>query len=46
MKRHLTPPPNTRHGGQYESEDKKVLKGPKVVQLQRTIVALKKENQK
>ena len=46
MKRHLTPPPITRPGGQYESEDEKVLKGPKVVQLVRTIVTLKKENQK
>ena len=46
VKRHLTPPPITRPRGQYESEDEKVLKGPKVVQLLRTIVALKKENQK
>ena len=46
VKRHLTPPPITRPRGQYESEDEKVLKGPKVVQLLRTIVASKKENQK
>ena len=46
VKRHLTPPPITRPGGQYESEDEKVLKGPRVVQLLKTIVALKKENQK
>ena len=46
MKRHLTPPPITRPRGQYESEDEKVLKGPKVVQLLKTIVVLKKENQK
>ena len=46
VKRHLTPPPIARPGGQYESEDEKVLKGPKVIQLLRTIVALKKENQK
>ena len=42
VKRHLSPPPIIRPGGQYESEDEKVLKGPKVVQLLRTIVALKK----
>ena len=46
VKGHLTPPPITRPGGQYESEDEKVLKGPKVIQLLKTIVALKKENQK
>ena len=45
VKRHLTPP-ITRPGGQYESEDEKVLNWPKVVQLLKTIVALKKENQK
>ena len=27
VKRHLTPPRITRPGGQYESEDEKVLKG-------------------
>ena len=46
MKRYLTPPPITRPGGQYESEDEKVLKGPRAVQLLKTVVALKKENQK
>ena len=46
MKRHLSPPPITRPCGQYEREVEKVLKGPKVVQLLRTVVALKKENQK
>ena len=46
VKRHLTPPPITHPGGQYESEDEKVLKGPKVIQLLKSIVALKKENQK
>ena len=45
MKRHLTPP-ITHPGGQYESEDENVLKGPKVVQHLKTIVALKKETQK
>jgi hypothetical protein len=46
VKRHLTPPPITRPGRQYESEEEKVLKGPKVIQLLKTIVALKKEHQK
>jgi len=46
VKRHLSPPPITRPGGQYESEDEKVLKGPNVIQLLRTIVGLKKDNQK
>ena len=44
VKMNLTPPPITRPRGQYESEDEKVLKGPKVVQLLKTIAALKKEN--
>ena len=43
---HLSPHPITRPGGQYESEDEKVLSGPKVVQLLRTIVTMKKEHQK
>ena len=46
MKRHLTPPPITRPGGQYESEDENVLKGPKVVQLLKTIIEMKKEHKK
>ena len=46
VKRHLSPPPITLPGGQYESEDEKVLKGPNVIQLLRTIVGLKKDNQK
>ena len=46
VKRHLSPLPITRPGGQYESEDEKVLKGSKVIQLLRTIVGLKKDNQK
>jgi hypothetical protein len=46
VKRNLTPPPITRPSGQYESEEEKVLKGPKVIQLLRTVVALKKENWK
>ena len=46
VKRHLSPPPITRPGGQYESEDEKVLKGPKVIQLLKTIIGLKKDNQK
>ena len=45
-KRHLTPPAITCPRGQYESEDEKVLKGPNVIQLLRTIVGLKKDNQK
>jgi hypothetical protein len=41
IKRHISPPLITRPGGQYESEDEKVLKGPKVAQLLRTIIKLR-----
>ena len=30
IKRHIPPPPITRPGGQFESDDEQVLKGPKV----------------
>ena len=39
VKRHI-PPPITRPGGQYESNDEKVLKGPKVAQLLCTVIKL------
>ena len=35
------PPPITRPGGQYESEDEQVLKGPKVAQLLCIIIRLR-----
>ena len=41
VKRHIPPPPITRPGGQYESEDEQVLKGPKVDQLLRTVIKLR-----
>ena len=41
VKRHIPPPPITRSGGQYESEDEQVLKGPKVAQLLRTVIKLR-----
>jgi len=41
IKRHISPSPITCPGGQYESEDEKVLKGPKVAQLLRTIIKLR-----
>ena len=41
VKRHILPPPITPPGGQYESEDEQVLKGPKVAQLLRTIIKLR-----
>ncbi|RLN05068.1 hypothetical protein C2845_PM13G23020 [Panicum miliaceum] len=44
--RHISPPPITRPGVQYESEDDKVFKGPKVVQLLRTIVKMHEEHKK
>ncbi|RLM68858.1 hypothetical protein C2845_PM17G10300 [Panicum miliaceum] len=44
IRRHISPPPITRPGGQYESEDDKVLKGPKVLQLLCTIVKIREEN--
>ena len=40
VKRHIPPPPITRPGGQYESGDEQVLKGPKVAQLLCTIIRL------
>ena len=40
VKNHIPPPPITRPGGQYESEDEQVLKGPKVTQLLRTMIKL------
>ena len=41
VKRHIPPPPITRPGGQYESEDEQVLKGPKVAQLLCTVIKLR-----
>ena len=41
VKRHIPPPPITRPGGQYESGDEQVLKGPKVAQLLRTVIKLR-----
>ncbi|RLM74386.1 hypothetical protein C2845_PM15G04120 [Panicum miliaceum] len=46
VKRHISPPPITRPGGHYESEDYKVLKGPKVAQLLRNIIEMRKEHKK
>ena len=46
VKRHISPPPITRPAGKYESEDEKDLKGPKVVQLLRIVVAMKKDHKK
>ena len=40
VKRHIPPPPITRPGGQFESDDEQVLKGPKVAQLLRTVIKL------
>ena len=37
----IPPPLITRPGGQYESDDEKVLKGPKVAQLLRTDIKLR-----
>ena len=37
----IPPPLITRPGGQYESDDEKVLKGPKVAQLLRTVIKLR-----
>ena len=41
VKRHIPPPPITRLGGQFESDDEQVLKGPKVAQLLRTVIKLR-----
>ena len=41
VKRHIPPPPITRPGGQFESDDEQVLKGPKVAQLLRTVIKLR-----
>jgi hypothetical protein len=46
VKRHLTPPRMTRPGGHYKSSDEKVLKGPKVIKLLRTIIEMPKEHKK
>jgi hypothetical protein len=46
MKRHLMPPPIIHPGGHYESSDDKVLKGPKVVPLVRTILEMRNEHKK
>lgn len=46
VRRHLSPPPITCPEGQYESDSEKVLKGPKVIQLLRTIVELRKDQKK
>ena len=43
VKRHI-PPPITRPGGQYESNDEKVLKGPKVAQLLCTVIELRDDH--
>ncbi|RLN11692.1 hypothetical protein C2845_PM09G15420 [Panicum miliaceum] len=44
IKRHISLPPITRPGEQYENEDEKVLKGPKVLQLLHTIVKMREEH--
>ena len=41
VKRHIPSPPITRPGGQFESDDEQVLKGPKVAQLLRTVIKLR-----
>ena len=41
VKRHIPPPPITRPGGQFESDDEQVLKGPKVAQLLRIVIKLR-----
>ena len=41
VKRHIPPPPITCPGGQFESDDEQVLKGPKVAQLLRTVIKLR-----
>jgi hypothetical protein len=46
VNRHITPPPITHPGEQYESEDDKVLKGPKVVQLLPSIFEMRKHHKK
>jgi hypothetical protein len=46
VKRHLTPHPITHPGRKFENEDEKVLKGPKVIQLLRTIVEMCKKHKK
>ncbi|RLN22918.1 hypothetical protein C2845_PM07G38900 [Panicum miliaceum] len=46
VRRHISPPPITRPGGHYESEDDKVLKGPKVAQLLCNILEMCKEHKK
>jgi hypothetical protein len=40
VKRHIPPPPITRPGGQFESDDEQVLKGPTVAQHFRTVIKL------
>lgn len=44
VRRHLSQPPITCPDGQYESEDDMVLKGPKVIQLLRTIIKMREEH--
>ena len=46
VKRHILPPPISRLGRQYESEDEQVPKGPKVIQLLRTVIKLREEHKK
>ncbi|RLN07839.1 hypothetical protein C2845_PM11G05380 [Panicum miliaceum] len=46
VRRHISPPPITRPGGHYESEDNKVPKGPTVAQLLRNIIEMHMEHKK
>ena len=41
VKRHIPPPSIMRPGGQFESDDEQVLKGPKVAQLLRIVIKLR-----
>jgi hypothetical protein len=41
VQRHIPPPPIMRPGGQFESDNEQVLKGPKVTQLLRTVIKLR-----
>ncbi|RLM69976.1 hypothetical protein C2845_PM17G09680 [Panicum miliaceum] len=46
VRRPISPPPITRPGGHYDSEDDKVLKGPKVAHLLCNIIEMRKEHKK
>ncbi|RLM69213.1 hypothetical protein C2845_PM17G07160 [Panicum miliaceum] len=46
VKRHVPPPPIMRPSGQYESDDDTILKGPKVAQLLRAIIEMRKEHKR